>query len=138
MPARSQSESKTYSFQAALTCEYECCWMGTPSVYRSLHPAEPVQGWRGGRRQKHPGSRAEPAALACLQCLDLRHSPITCPAVAREAPSPNTQSVLNTVTGDRTWQERKGVAGIATREEGPQRIVAITESSNSSTALLWG
>lgn len=135
-PARRQRESKTSSFQAALTHECECCWRGTASVHWSLHPAGPAQGKRGGRRHKPQGSGAEPAALACLQCLDLRHFPITRPAVAHEAPSQNTQRVLTTVIAGRKWQERKGVTGITTREQGPGRTAAISESSNTSTALL--
>lgn len=71
---------------------------------------------------------AKPAALTCLWSLDWRHCPITTPAVAREVPSQNTQHTLNTVAGGRKWQ----------RKQGPQSTAAISDSSSTSTALLWG
>lgn len=52
------------------------------------------------------GSGAEPAAFACLWCLDLRHSLIMCRAVAHDAPSQNTLCVINMVIGGRKLQER--------------------------------
>lgn len=104
------------------------------AISPQVTPAELVQGRRGGSRREHWGLGSEPVVLACLQCLDLKHCPIT----HQEAPSQNTQRVLNTVTGVRKWQERKGIAGIATRERGPQRTAAVSDSSNTSTAILWG
>lgn len=109
-----------------------------PPVHRSLHPAEAVQGSRGCRRDEYRARGAKTAALACLRCLDLRHFPITHPAVAREALSQNTQREPNTVAGGRKWQERKGFAGIAAREQGPWRTAAVSDSSNTSAALPWG
>lgn len=129
--ARSQSESKISS-QAALTCECVCCWRRMPSVT----PAELVQGRSSGRTHEHWGSGAKPAALTSFQCLDLSHFPMTRPAAAHEVPS-KTHSMCSTLSLE-AESGRKDIAATTTREQGPWRTVAMSESSNTSTALLWG
>lgn len=129
--ARSQSESKTSS-QAALTRECVCFWRWVPSVTL----AELVQGRRGGRRHEHCGSGAKLAALTSIQCLDLSHFPMTHPAAAHEVAS-ETHSMCSMLSLQ-AESGRKDIAGITTQEQGPWRTVVVSESSNTSTALLWG